>query len=160
MAPSMDISTLDQDHLALRTALENLGEYRIEYGQLNIDMDSVLGRGGFGVLRRAHFGEEEVAVKILRSDESKDVRVAKRLVREMKIWSGLRHQNVLRLLGFHLSQKLDLAIIALDALNGLIYLHGLNPPVIHGDIKAVNALVNREQREATYGRGQVFSWRS
>ncbi|KAG9039647.1 hypothetical protein FRB95_009228 [Tulasnella sp. JGI-2019a] len=111
MAPSMDISTLDQDHLALRTALENLGEYRIEYGQLNIDMDSVLGRGGFGVLRRAHFGEEEVAVKILRSDESKDVRVAKRLVREMKIWSGLRHQNVLRLLGFHLSQKLDLAII-------------------------------------------------
>ncbi|KAG9025606.1 hypothetical protein FRB95_009969 [Tulasnella sp. JGI-2019a] len=160
--------TLDQDYLALRTALEKLGTYRIEYSQLRIDMDNELGRGGFGIVRRAYLGGLMVAAKILRSDESKDIRVAKRLVREMKIWSGLRHPNVLPLIGFYLSQTLDLAIIvcpiapygslrdyalrekpsdacrlrlAHDTLSGLIYLHSLNPPVIHGDIKAANALV-------------------
>ncbi|KAG8992159.1 hypothetical protein FRB94_011932 [Tulasnella sp. JGI-2019a] len=141
--PDMDSS--DKDRQALRTALEILGTYRIDYNQLEIDMDSLLGQGGFGVA----------------------------LVREMKIWLGLSHENVFRLIGFHLSQTLDRAVIvcplapngslqdyvrrekpsdlsrlrlALDILNGLVYLHGLNPPVIHGDIKAGNSLVNREHR--------------
>ncbi|KAG9002293.1 hypothetical protein FRB93_011719 [Tulasnella sp. JGI-2019a] len=131
-------------------------------------MNNELGRGGFGVVRRAHLDGQVVAAKILRSDESKDIRVAKRLVREMKIWAGLCHPNVLPLIGFYLSQTLDRAIIvcplvphgslqdfimrdkpsdacrlrlAHDTLSGLIYLHGLRPPVIHGDIKAANALV-------------------
>ncbi|KAG9026365.1 hypothetical protein FRB95_008904 [Tulasnella sp. JGI-2019a] len=167
------MSAFDKYHLILRTALGTLGAYQI-YSRLNIDMNSVIGRGGFGIVRRAHLdsSEQVVAAKILRSDESKDIRVAKRLIREMKIWSGLRHENVLRLLGFHLSESLDLAIIvcplvphgsiadyvlrempgdacrlrlARNTLNGLIYLHGISPPVIHGDIKA-NALVNQELR--------------
>ncbi|KAG8977568.1 hypothetical protein FRB93_011891 [Tulasnella sp. JGI-2019a] len=162
---------LDEDRLVLRTALETLGAYQIKYSRLKIDMDSVLGQGGFGVVRCAHLGEHIVAVKILRSDESKDTRVAKRLVREMGIWSGLCNQNVLRLIGFHLSQTLDVTIIvcpiaphgslqdyvlrekpcdaphpnrsekALDTLNGLVYLHALESPVVHGDIKAESRAV-------------------
>ncbi|KAG9035271.1 hypothetical protein FRB95_011566 [Tulasnella sp. JGI-2019a] len=136
-------------------------------------MEDELGRGGFGVVRRAQLGGQTVAAKILRSDESKDMAVAKRLVREMKIWSGLRHSNILPLIGFYLSQTLDRAIIvcplvlhgslqdyvrretpddasrlrlARDALSGLIYLHGFVPPVVHGDIKAANALVYQDCR--------------
>ncbi|KAG8992024.1 hypothetical protein FRB94_012034 [Tulasnella sp. JGI-2019a] len=169
----MDMDKLNNDCQALRTALEALGAYQLEYSQLEIDMDSLLGRGGFGVVRRARFDGQIVAVKILRSDESSDIRVAKALVREMKIWSGLSHENILHLIGFHLSQTLDRAIIvcplaphgslkeyvrreqpedlsrlrlALDTLNGLVYLHGLTPPVVHGDVKAANALVNQELR--------------
>ncbi|KAG9028819.1 hypothetical protein FRB95_006046 [Tulasnella sp. JGI-2019a] len=169
----MHTQALDKDHQALCTALDALGTFQIEYSQLEIDMDSLLGRGGFGVVRCARFDGQLVAVKILRSDESRDIRVAKALVREMKIWSTLSHQNVLRLIGFHLSRTLDRAIIvcplapngslqdyigrekpsdhsrlllALDTLNGLVYLHSLNPPVIHGDIKAANALVIQEGR--------------
>ncbi|KAG8978533.1 hypothetical protein FRB93_011042 [Tulasnella sp. JGI-2019a] len=169
----MDLPDNDRDRQALRAALETLGTHHIDYNQLQIDMDSPLGRGGFGVVRRALFDDQMVAVKILRSDESRDIRVAKALIREMKIWSRLSHQNVLRLIGFYLSQTLDCAIIvcplaphgslqdyvqrespgdafrlrlAQDTLNGLVYLHGLNPPVTHGDIKAANALVNQELR--------------
>lgn len=92
-------------------------------------MNEVVGRGGFGVVRRAQFQEVVVAVKCLRSDEHKDLTVAcvsvqtsffcslglmtlpQRLVREMKIWSGLRHQNILPLIGFYLSPELDEALI-------------------------------------------------
>ncbi|KAG9024558.1 hypothetical protein FRB95_011356 [Tulasnella sp. JGI-2019a] len=73
--PDMDSS--DKDRQAPRTALEILGTYRIDYNQLEIDMDSLLGQGGFGVVRRARFEGQVVAVKILRSDESRDIRVAK-----------------------------------------------------------------------------------
>ncbi|KAG8853669.1 hypothetical protein FRB96_008087 [Tulasnella sp. 330] len=156
------------------TALESLGAYRIQYDQLEIDTSSEeLGRGGFGVVRRARFHGDAVAVKYLQSSESRDINVAYRLVREMKVWSGLRHPNILPLIGFHLSQELDVALIvcplvprgslrdyvtrerpsdtqtlhlARDALEGLIYLHGLNPPVVHGDIKAANALVREDRR--------------
>ncbi|KAG8849037.1 hypothetical protein FRB96_000937 [Tulasnella sp. 330] len=155
------------------TALESLGTYRIDYDRLKIDINSELGRGGFGVVRRAHLNEQVVAVKILRSDESQDLRVAYRLIREMKVWSKLRHQNILPLIGFHLSRDLDVALIvcplephgslrdyvsreapsdigvlhlAHDALQGLVYLHELNPPVVHGDIKAANALVTQGRR--------------
>ncbi|KAG8993311.1 hypothetical protein FRB94_001754 [Tulasnella sp. JGI-2019a] len=167
------MDTLDESHIALRTALESLGAYRIEYDHLQIDMESEIGQGGFGTVRRGRFREQAVAVKCLRSDASQDVRVAKRLVREMKIWSGLRHENVLALIGFYLSQTLDVALIvcpiaphgslrdyvrrekpsqmcrlrlALDTLKGLVYLHSLRPPVVHGDIKAANALVNQDTR--------------
>ncbi|KAG8986991.1 hypothetical protein FRB94_002312, partial [Tulasnella sp. JGI-2019a] len=103
-----------------------------------------------------------VAVKRLRSDETRDLRVAKRFVRELKIWSTLKHPNILPLIGFYLSEQMDLALIvcpfhpqgnikdflrwfkpsvlkrlelALDALSSIEYLQNLDPPVVHGDIK-------------------------
>ncbi|KAG8853668.1 hypothetical protein FRB96_008086 [Tulasnella sp. 330] len=164
---------LDEKHHALYTALQSLGAYQIDYDHIKIDMNSKLGQGGFGVVRPAMLYGQIVAVKCLRSDESKDIRVANQLVREMKVWSGLRHQNILPLIGFHLSRKLDIALIvcplephgslrdyvlrekpsdphklslARDTLEGLVYLHGLDPAVIHGDIKAANALVTQGRR--------------
>ncbi|KAG8981515.1 hypothetical protein FRB93_008571 [Tulasnella sp. JGI-2019a] len=97
----------------LNTALADLGQYHIPFERLEIDESSVIGRGGFGVVMRGKLSgyHSEVAIKRLRSDETRDIRVAKRLIREMKAWSGLEHPNILPLIGFYLSKGLDLALI-------------------------------------------------
>ncbi|KAG9021463.1 hypothetical protein FRB95_002063 [Tulasnella sp. JGI-2019a] len=159
----------------LDTALAGLGRHHIPLEHLEIDESSVIGRGGFGVVTRGRMlgYHYDVAIKRLKSDETRDIRVAKRLVREMKAWSKLEHRNILSLIGCHLSEARDLALIvcplqsngnvrdylqrvkpnvlerlelALDTLSALEYLHNLNPPVVHGDIKSVNVLVGDERQ--------------
>ncbi|KAG9037441.1 hypothetical protein FRB95_005731 [Tulasnella sp. JGI-2019a] len=112
-----------------------------------------------------------VAVKILRSHAAEDLRVAYRLLREISVWADLRHRNILPLIGFFLSPQLDEALIfcpfephgsverylhthpidisgrmelVVQVAQGISYLHNLNPPVTHGDIKAANTLVNQQ----------------
>ncbi|KAG9002625.1 Negative regulator of mitotic exit [Tulasnella sp. JGI-2019a] len=168
---------IEQQVEHLKTALAGLGQHRIPLRHLEIDESSVIGRGGFGVvLRGKMFGyHSEVAIKRLQSDGTRDIRIAKRLVREMKAWSKLDHPNILPLIGFYLSELLDLALIvcplqsqgnvrdylqqvkpelnvlerlelSLDTLRALEYLHNLDPPVVHGDIKAVNVLMGDKRR--------------
>ncbi|KAG9011298.1 hypothetical protein FRB93_003100 [Tulasnella sp. JGI-2019a] len=153
--------------------LEGLGAARIDINRLSINRDVVLGKGGYGTVFLGKLGSEksaagrQVAVKQLRSDETQDLRVAVRLTKEMKAWCQLQHSNILPLLGFYLSEKLDVALIispyvslgdipnylngrtvsfmkrldlCLDALNGLMYLH--KQGYCHGDIKPANLLVN------------------
>ncbi|KAG9004307.1 hypothetical protein FRB94_006810 [Tulasnella sp. JGI-2019a] len=145
--------------------------------RLNVDTSSKLGVGGFGEVYQADLFVAlaqqtiRVAVKTLRSDPSKDLQVAHRLLREISTWSNLRHPNILSLLGFYLSPNLDTALLVcpleplgsvdhflrdhdLDiigrmhlvaqAARGIAYLHSLNPPVTHGDIKAANTLLNQQ----------------
>ncbi|KAG8984003.1 hypothetical protein FRB93_006842 [Tulasnella sp. JGI-2019a] len=81
-----------QDQL-LNQELTDLGQYRILLQDLVIDEAYIIGKGGFGVMAYGKLSgyPSPVAVKRLRSDEAQDIRVAKRLVREMKAWSKLRH---------------------------------------------------------------------
>ncbi|KAG8984000.1 hypothetical protein FRB93_006839 [Tulasnella sp. JGI-2019a] len=168
-----DSAEVQRQHLS--QDLMNLGSYRIPLEDLEIDDTSVIGRGGFGVVVCGKLSgyPSVVAVKRLRSDETQDIRVAKRLIREMKAWSKLRHPNILPLIGFYLSVNLDLALVvcpiqpngnvrdylqrvnpsilerlrlALDTLCAIEYLHNLDPPVVHGDIKALNILMSDERR--------------
>ncbi|KAG8986232.1 hypothetical protein FRB90_004146, partial [Tulasnella sp. 427] len=94
-----------------------------------------------------------------------------RLAREMKVWADLKHPNVVPFVGFHLDPDAAWLIsewaakgnaydyllkaqsdfkgrvkLLLDAAEGLAYLHGLNPPVCHGDIKSANVLVTEDIR--------------
>ncbi|KAG9011296.1 hypothetical protein FRB93_003098 [Tulasnella sp. JGI-2019a] len=170
------------DRRAVDEALEELDFLFIDNDptRLIIDKSAELGTGGSGDVYQGDLFVAlaqqtiRVAVKIMRSHESKDLRVAYRLLREISVWADLRHQNILPLIGFHLSSKLDVALLVcpleplgsiecylkthivdipgriefvVQVARGIAYLHSLNPPVTHGDIKAANTLVN-QQREA------------
>ncbi|KAJ6577986.1 kinase-like domain-containing protein [Mycena capillaripes] len=114
-------------------------------------------------------------------------KIYKELAREVLIWKELSHPNVLPLLGIDLtarkpscclvspwmkngnvmaflerypnwypySNKISLVR---DIANGLEYLHDLDPPVVHGDIKGANILINDDGRAclADFGLALAF----
>ncbi|KAG8986476.1 hypothetical protein FRB94_002793, partial [Tulasnella sp. JGI-2019a] len=70
---------IQQNTTRLDTALANLERLRIPLEHLEIDESFEIGRGGFGVVMHAKMlgYHSAVAVKRLRSDETRDLRVAK-----------------------------------------------------------------------------------
>ncbi|KAG8951679.1 hypothetical protein FRC00_007140, partial [Tulasnella sp. 408] len=71
-----------------------------------------IGSGGYGEVCLAKLdGWSEVAVKELRIIQAKGtrVRVAMRLARELKVWAKAQHPNILKLLGYHLSENYSCA---------------------------------------------------
>src|SRR5262245_51237858 len=87
----VQISRADAVELARGTVLA--GRYEIE---------AVIGRGGAGVVLRAHDRElrESVAIKVLRPELGLASRWIERLAREVKLARQLRHPNVCRVFDF------------------------------------------------------------
>ncbi|KAL5492783.1 hypothetical protein ACEPAI_4231 [Sanghuangporus weigelae] len=106
----------------------------------------------------------KVAIKRLRVHIQTDRDFAKQLAKEIRVWSGLYHRNILPLLGYVIEgeypslisewmengtvsryiqehPKTDLLHVILGIARGLEYIHGQG--VIHSDIKADNVLVSR-----------------
>ncbi|KIL61940.1 hypothetical protein M378DRAFT_81868 [Amanita muscaria Koide BX008] len=101
-------------------------------------------------------------------DERQKKRQSKQIKRELELWSKISHQNILPLLGIayinpddnipaFISTWMDNGnarqfrrrypnfpplLILHDVIQGLHYLHTFNPEIVHGDIKAVNVLIN------------------
>ncbi|KAG8954016.1 hypothetical protein FRC04_001000 [Tulasnella sp. 424] len=116
-----------------------------------------------------------VAVKILKADDWNvpPVRVAYRVAREMLVWSACSHDHILKFIGHSLTEDRTIAYLVSpfmkngniqhylskrkinlpqrlefvrDTLRGLEYLHSLTPPIVHGDLKSLNVLVNDNLR--------------
>ncbi|KAG8951444.1 hypothetical protein FRC03_012542 [Tulasnella sp. 419] len=113
---------------------------------------------------------QPVAIKVLRSvrikqGEEATVRLLTRLQREIRIWGPLNHDNIVPLLGFAFEEEspcmvapwyengtvlkyisenpeADRLKLTLDILNGLIHLHSRNPPIVHGDLRGCNVMVD------------------
>ncbi|KAG8905095.1 hypothetical protein FRB99_000696 [Tulasnella sp. 403] len=112
-----------------------------------------------------------VAVKKLKAVGGKEtcLRMTTALFREIIVWAKLQHQNIIPFIGFSLFDNLKEAWLvsplvpdgditgylrqtqpteykrlelALDTARGLGYLHSLDPPVCHGDIKPANVLIS------------------
>ncbi|KAG8893177.1 hypothetical protein FRB99_002158, partial [Tulasnella sp. 403] len=106
-----------------------------------------------------------VAIKVLHATSIKDTTqidiVAKRLGRELRIWKALKHDRITPLLGYAIleigaclispwcengnaleylknHQSVDRRRLVLQVAEGLVYLHKLEPPIVHADIKAPN----------------------
>eukprot|EP00118_Oscarella_pearsei_P012952 m.99072 g.99072 ORF g.99072 m.99072 type:complete len:542 (+) comp37030_c0_seq2:385-2010(+) len=138
----------------------------------NLTQKEKIGEGGSGVVYKAQWNEDIVAVKELRSrmllEGEKD-----EFRREALLMSKLRHPNIVLLMGICLDdgcmcivtefmaqgsvssilrpqkgryQPLDqnrILKMLLDTAKGMAYLHRQEPPIIHRDLKSGNLLVDQ-----------------
>ncbi|KAG8893876.1 hypothetical protein FRB99_001658, partial [Tulasnella sp. 403] len=113
------------------TSLASLKPYRLKRSWIDFTKQgSEIGVGGYGTVHRAKLQKQifrpkiDIAVKKLYTtgDWDKRLSVSLALARELLVWSTLNHPNVLPLVGFHLSVKLDEAwLVSPLAPKGNIY---------------------------------------
>ena len=126
--------------------------------------DKVLGRGGWGEVRVAHFHGLDVAAKVLHDAIISDYNVSL-FAREMNIASKIRHPNLLQFIGAttegnpiiltelmptSLRKELEsrglaypaILSISVDVACALNYLHLFRPhPILHRDVSSANVLL-------------------
>ncbi|KAL1536377.1 serine/threonine-protein kinase CTR1 isoform X2 [Salvia divinorum] len=130
-----------------------------------------VGAGSFGTVHRAEWHGSDVAVKVLTVQDFHDDQL-KEFLREVAIMKRVRHPNVVLFMGA-VTRRPHLSIVteylprgslfrlihrpaageildqrrrlrmALDVAKGINYLHRLNPPIVHWDLKSPNLLVDR-----------------
>ncbi|XP_044510478.1 serine/threonine-protein kinase CTR1-like [Mangifera indica] len=130
-----------------------------------------VGAGSFGTVHRAEWHGSDVAVKVLTVQDFHDDQL-KEFLREVAIMKRVRHPNVVLFMGA-VTKRPHLSIVteylprgslyrlmhrpaggemldqrrrlrmALDVAKGLNYLHNLNPPILHWDLKSPNLLVDK-----------------
>jgi hypothetical protein len=142
---------------------------RIEYR--DIEPIKLLARGGFGEVWLGLYMNENVAVKKLLSDK-RTMDDALAFASEVKIMARLDHPKIVRFIGVAWTNALTIQAvtefmdcgdlrslldssrassltwanlkcqIAIDVADALVYLHTLNPKLIHRDLKSRNVLID------------------
>ncbi|XP_039820274.1 serine/threonine-protein kinase CTR1-like isoform X2 [Panicum virgatum] len=143
----------------------------LEISWEELELKERVGAGSFGTVYRADWHGSDVAVKVLTDQDVGEAQL-KEFLREIAIMKRVRHPNVVLFMGAvtkcpHLSivteylprgslfrlinkaangEMLDLKRrlrMALDVAKGINYLHCLNPPIVHWDLKTPNMLVDK-----------------
>ncbi|KAL4066471.1 kinase-like domain-containing protein [Scleroderma yunnanense] len=125
--------------------------------------------GGFADVYRGSMLStgSQVAIKTPRAGLASDVDAIKRALREVHLWSKLKHDNILPLLGITTDFDYTVSIVSpwmqvgnafshvqdkevdprplLEGIaSGLSYLHTHDPQIFHGDLKGFNILVSTD----------------
>lgn len=130
-----------------------------------------IGAGSFGTVHRADWNGSDVAVKVFTEQDFFEERLDE-FIREVAIMKRTRHPNVVLFMGA-VTKHPNLSIVteflprgslfrllhrrgmrellddrrcirmALDVAKGVNYLHKLNPPIVHRDLKSPNLLVDK-----------------
>ncbi|KAG6326255.1 hypothetical protein ID866_12834, partial [Astraeus odoratus] len=118
----------------------------------------------------------KVAIKIVQGAPAHAVKSA---LREVHIWSKLRHENVVPLLGITTNLDGTISLVTewmphgnahnyvqdpfidprpllLDIARGLCYLHNYVRPIFHGDVKGANVLISDRGRALLTDFGLAF----
>jgi len=141
--------------------------------------DEILGKGGFKTVYKAYDSLEgcEVAWNVVRlSGVPEDEK--KRIVNEVNLLYTLKHENILEFRGTWVKSRDEIIFITeilgagslkqfikkvkvirwkvvkrwcTDILNGLLYLHTRDPPVIHRDLKCDNIFINGQRGDLRIG---------
>ena len=142
----------------------------IQHGELQIG--NQLGSGAFGVVYKALWKGDVVAVKQVRSDRLENREGAKKdFMKELGLMLSLRHRHIVNCYGGSCDPELVLVMelmergslsdclrdrpeefawaqlgqkILWDAAKGLVYLHSFSPPIAHFDIKPLNVLISAD----------------
>ena len=168
--------------LAPDITLENLDSSKINYSDLRLIEE--IGEGADSKVFKAYYHGKIVAVKKMRISREDSVFEQKELVslfqefrREVWIMAGLRHPNILPLVGIcmdplcvvmpymglgslydfiHSGNRISWPTrlkIAYDVAKGMAFLHSITPPIIHRDLKSPNVLLERSQHKTYYIHG-------
>ena len=169
---------------ALHQEIEQLYQvWQIDWEEL-ITMEQI-GSGASGMVWLARYRDLMVAVKILRVSD--DPQMSLEFAREIKFMQTMRHPNIVLFLGAGRTNpqgqpflvveftrhgslrkvldrdsiQLDIRrkiLFALDAAKGMAFLHNLDPPRIHRDLKSDNLLVSENWvvKIADFGLGRPF----
>ncbi|XP_062510056.1 uncharacterized protein LOC134186156 isoform X1 [Corticium candelabrum] len=151
-----------------------------------IELQDEIGGGASGRVWKAQYRNVDVAVKMLiNNDESQS---SLEFAGEIKFMQTMRHRNIVLFIGAgktspqaqpflvvefahrgslrHVLDDVSIEIdqnrkidFALDASKGMEFLHKLNPPRIHRDLKSENLLVCKSWivKVADFGLGRLFS---
>ncbi|KAK3015170.1 hypothetical protein RJ639_005316 [Escallonia herrerae] len=144
------------DHVARRFTTEEL-----KLATNTFSSDLLIGEGGHSIVYRGNLENgQAVAVKVYRDKEDSE----DDLLHEVEVLSGLKHENIVQLIGYCCSNALHAVVynllkeslmqnveqlrwsermtIAIGVAKALDYLHSLSPPIIHRDVKSSNILIS------------------
>ncbi|KAG9046342.1 hypothetical protein FS837_004611 [Tulasnella sp. UAMH 9824] len=102
---------------ALNQYLDNVKHLTIDVGKMKPELKYGEKRGGYGDVRVYTLGRgtsaKLVAAKKIRfkDQDNEPERLAFRLVRELAIWAKLQHPHIVPLLGYHLGNDYENAIL-------------------------------------------------
>eukprot|EP00977_Amphora_coffeiformis_P000932 scaffold200_cov173-Amphora_coffeaeformis.AAC.4 len=74
------------------------------------------------------------------------IRAEEEFIVEMRVLSRLRHPCVTTVLGAVISRNHDPMLVCRDVAQGLRFLHSSKPPIMHGDLKGRNILIDSRFR--------------